>query len=131
MKTIALCMDKDGGLSFFGKRQSTDREVRAKLLQMTDKLLVDEYTAGQFSEDQDISKIVVTNNWKIVPDAFVFIERDDIPEDTDTLIIFNWHRKYAADRRFNFDLSGWKRVKKEDFKGYSHDKITMEIYKKC
>lgn len=128
MKTVALCLDKDGGLSFFGKRQSTDREVRRRLLEMASPLYVDEYTATQFREDGDISNLKIDNNWKNIPDAFVFIERDDIPDDAGRIIIFNWHRKYAADRKLNFDFTGWKKVQKEDFAGYAHEKITMEVF---
>lgn len=130
MKTVALCTDKDGGLTFFGKRQSTDKEVRKRLLEMASPLYVDEYTATQFIEDNDTSNLKIDNNWRDIPEAFVFIEKDDIPDDANRIIIFNWHRKYAADRKLNFDFKGWKKVKKEDFAGYAHEKITMEVYEK-
>lgn len=129
MKTIALCTDKDGGLTFFSNRQSSDREVRHRLLEMASPLYVDEYTATQFRDD-DRTNLKVDNNWKDIPDAFVFIERADIPEDTGKIIIFRWHKKFAADRFLHFDFTGWKRVKKEDFEGYAHEKVTMEVYEK-
>ena len=81
MKTIALCIDKENGRSFYGRRTSSDREVRKRLLDMCDTLHVDSYTAAQFT-----------------------------------------------DRFLDFRFSGWRKVKKEDFEGYAHPKVTMNIW---
>ena len=36
----------------------------------------------------------------------------------------------SGDKYFDFDLEGFKRIKKEDFVGNSHKKITLEIYRR-
>lgn len=133
MKTIALCVDKENGRLLFGKRTSEDREVRKKLLSMTERITVDEYTASQFREEDapDVhSRLDVMEHPEKITEGFAFLEKQDIPPDADRIIIFNWNRKYPADRWFDFSFSGWRKVKKEDFEGYSHPKITMEIWER-
>ena len=91
MKTIALCIDKENGRSFYGRRTSSDREVRKRLLDMCDTLYVDSYTAAQFMEDYGKEKLRVV---------------------------------------LNFRFSGWRKVKKEDFPGYAHEKVTMNVWER-
>ena len=43
--TIIICLDKNNGYQFGGKRQSTDRELRKKILELADEIRCDEYTA--------------------------------------------------------------------------------------
>ena len=40
------------------------------------------------------------------------------------IIVFWWNRK------FDLDLSKWNKVSEEEFAGYSHEKITKEVYEK-
>ena len=46
------------------------------------------------------------------------------------IIVFWWNRHYPSDRKFDLDLSKWNKVSKEEFAGYSHEKITKEVYEK-
>ena len=45
-------------------------------------------------------------------------------------VVFKWNRTYPGDTFFDVTLPGsnWTLTEKEDFKGYSHDPITMEVY---
>ena len=45
-------------------------------------------------------------------------------------IVFWWNRHYPPDRKFDLDLSKWNKVSEEEFAGYSHEKITKEVYEK-
>lgn len=130
MKIIALCVDKDNGRLFCGQRTSCDKEVRRRLLDMCEKLYLDSYSARQFSEDNCKEKLVIVDSPASVSDGFVFIEKEDIPDDADQIIVFNWNRKYPADKWLDFSFSGWHKTKKEDFEGYSHPKVTMHIWKR-
>lgn len=130
MKTIALCIDKENGRSFYGRRTSSDREVRKKLLDMTDTLYVDAYTAAQFTEDYGKKKLKVVDDPAGIDEGTAFIELQDIPEDADRIIIFQWPKKYPADRFLDFRLSGWRKVKKEEFPGYAHEKVTMNVWER-
>ena len=46
------------------------------------------------------------------------------------LIVFKWNREYPSDFSLDIDLSQWSLISTTDFKGNSHEKITMEVYKK-
>ena len=43
---------------------------------------------------------------------------------------FKWNTKYPADMYFDIDLNRFQLVVTKDFQGNSHNKITMEIYKR-
>ena len=47
---IIVCVDKNNGMSFCGKRQSQDRVLRERVLEMTNgsRLLMNSYSAKQF-----------------------------------------------------------------------------------
>ena len=62
----------------------------------------------------------------------MMVENAEIPADkVDEIYLFQWNRDYPADVYFSLDLnSDYKKIKTEDFAGYSHEKITLEIYQK-
>lgn len=66
-------------------------------------------------------------------DAICFVEDQDVtpylPE-IDTIILFHGTGIILADFFFTVDLSEWNRIHQEEFAGKSHEKITMEVYKK-
>ena len=53
-------------------------------------------------------------------------------EKVSEIILCNWNRRYQADKVFDIDLksNGFKKVASEDIKGSSHEKITIETYRK-
>ncbi len=131
---IIVCIDKNGGMMFGGRRQSRDEQVILKILDITShaNLLMSEYSFSMFKKQPNI---VVNNNFISMAQStdFCFIEDKDIPnQDIEDIIIFHWNRDYPADKYFDFDFkqNGYKRIEKEDFKGTSHDKITLEIYRR-
>lgn len=130
MKTVAICIDKRNGRMFYGKRTSTDEEVRHRLLSMPDKLYVDEYTAKQFTDNDNKEKLVITEHPESIDDGMAFLEKQDIPGDADRIIIFRWDKRYPADKFFDFRFDGWRKIKKDEFPGHAHEKVEMEIWEK-
>lgn len=129
---LAFCIDKEKGLSFFNKRLSLDRLLIEKLISLSNenKIYLNSYTASQFKNKDNL---VIDNDFlnKAGKNDICFLECVEIPiEKADELIIFNFNRVYPKDLYFNNDLSGFNRVLKEDFKGSSHNKITLEIYRR-
>ncbi len=129
---IILCIDKNGGMSFCGKRQSQDRVLREKIFEISSagRLLMNSYSAKQFENNEGIVVDEVFLNNANQGD-FCFVEDKEISaENVEAFYVFNWNRKYPADLFFNVDLKaeGFKKIKKEEFQGNSHDKITLEIY---
>ena len=67
---LAVCVDDKLGMLFNKRRQSKDRELRKDLLSLTDQTLwVNEYTAKQFTEDEQM--------WLNIREDYL----DDIGED--------------------------------------------------
>jgi len=131
---IVVCVDKSNGMLFNNRRQSHDKEVTTKIIELTSKsrLLMSEYSAQIFPK---YSHIIADNNFlaQAQPGDFCFIEDTKIPtENIEDIYIFNWNRDYPADKHFDFDLktNGYKKSKKIEFAGNSHKKITLEIYRR-
>ena len=132
---IIVCVDKKNGMMFNGRRQSQDKVLRSKVMELCSgaRLLMSEYSGLQFSEYSDI---IITDDFLQQAGAgdYCFIEDGDVPapENVESVVVFHWNRVYPADRTFVFDFkaNGFKRVLKEDFAGSSHEKITVEIYKR-
>lgn len=131
---IAICVDKSGGVLFSGRRLSQDSVLRDKLLEMvTDGYLrMNEYSAKQFEENK---KIIISEDFLLSANEndICFIENVNVPIDEVTEIyLFNWNRDYPADTYFEFNLKelNFKRIRKEDFVGSSHKKITLEVYRR-
>ena len=131
---IAICVDKSGGILFGGRRLSQDSELRKKLIELVGngKLLMNEYSAKQFDSNE---KLQVSEDFLLSAgeNDICFIENTDVPiNDGSVIYLFNWNRDYPADTYFEFDskASGFKKIKKEDFVGSSHKKITLEVYRR-
>ncbi len=130
MKLI-FCVEKSKGIMFFGKRVSKDSVLNKRLLEIigTDKLWVSEYSSSLF-ENATVDNDYVA---KAAEGDYCFVEdRGYSLESTNEIILCHWNRKYPADKFFDIDLaaSGFKRVSHENIVGSSHDKITIEIYKR-
>ncbi len=129
---IIVCIDKNNGMAFMGKRQSQDCVLRKKILEITKgaRLLMNPYSAKQF---ENIEDIIVDEDFFVNANQgdFCFVEDKEITtENVESFYIFSWNRKYPGDLFFEIDLKaeGFKKIKKEEFQGNSHDKITLEIY---
>lgn len=135
MKLI-LCVDEQGGLAFHARRQSQDRTVRKDLLQLCSShvLWVTPYTARQFDiAEQDLLMITETGFDHIPQDAYCFLENiDPLPYMTDAteIVLYHWNRVYPSDQRLILPLVGWHCIEQIEFAGFSHEKITREVYKR-
>lgn len=132
MKLI-ICLEKDKGMMFFGKRHSQDRNLRKKLIEMTagHKLWMSNYSAKQFTE---YSSIIVDDDYmnKAEFDDYCFVEDKAYRTDgVSEIVLCHWNRKYPSDKFFEIDLKkeGFKKESSEDIKGSSHEKITIEVWR--
>ena len=131
---LCLCIDKNNGIMFFGKRLSQDKIQRAEMLNLIGKsnLWVSEYSAPLFD---GVENLIVDDNYmsKAPKDDYCFVEDKEIDlTDCSTIVIYNWNRHYPADKFFLFNIKqeGFRLVSSRDFVGFSHEKITEKIYER-
>lgn len=90
------------------------------------------YSAKIFPED---NRIAVSENY--LEEAGVqdlcFVEKEPLAtyfDKIDECIVFKWNRVYPADQHLDIDISKMTKVQEEEFVGFSHEKITMEVYER-
>lgn len=133
MKLI-FCIDNKNGMMFFGKRQSQDSLLRKWIVEHSvgGKLWMSSYSAKQFNDH--VGYIVDDNYMQNASSGdYCFIEdKGYVLDKVSEIILCKWNRRYQADKVFSIDLktNGFKKVASEDIKGSSHEKITIETYKR-
>lgn len=133
---VILCVDNNNGMMFNHRRQSQDKKLREHLLDMISphKLWMNSYS-GELFADTESTRLYINDFFldKIRSGDYCFIENVDISsykEHIEKIVLFKWNRSYPADTFLPIDLGEWALEGSEDFAGYSHDKITKEIYRK-
>lgn len=133
---IILCIDDNNGMMFHHRRQSQDRLLREQLLQSIgkNKLWMSAYSKNQFA-DIHAPQIIADDNFpeKAGDGDYCFVEDRDICGCIDKIqkiILYKWNRRYPADTFFTLDIRKWTLEESEDFAGYSHEKITKEVYRR-
>lgn len=133
---IIVCVDDNNGMLFNNRRQSQDRKLRERILNLTkgSKLYMNSYSYMQFLKDTNINSIIVDEDFltKASNTDYCFIENTSLAsykDKIDKAIIYKWNRSYPSDVELDISINDtWKLIEKNDFKGFSHDKITEEIY---
>lgn len=134
---LICTVDDFMGLSFHDRRQSSDRYVTDRILSITKNgtLWVSHYSSSLFQDIQNLNQLNIDDNCMLeaAPGEYCFIEKTDpafAEKWIETLILFRWNRKYPADTYFTMQMDyKWVLSETADFSGYSHEKITMEVYK--
>lgn len=131
---LIVCVDKKNGMMFNKRRQSQDRVVREKILAHAaeSKLWMSGYSAKQFTDGGNftVDEDCVT---KAGVGEYCFVEDKDFSlENCEQVILYHWNRQYPGDKFFKEDLiaNGYQKVSETEFPGYSHEKITEQIYRK-
>lgn len=131
---VIVCLDDRCGMAFHHRRQSRDRLVVEDLLQQTRgrRLLIEPYSAPLFAETGKAPVVDGDFLSSARDDDYCFVEKhrlEPVLSKIKRIVIYRWNRIYPADFYFDVDLSkGWNRISAKDFAGYSHEKITKEIY---
>lgn len=134
---IIVAVDDDLGMMFNHRRQSQDKKVREKIIELSKKsvLWMDAYSYKQFIENQDYIKVSESFLDDAKDGEFCFVEDRDISDyksKLEELILFKWNRKYPGDMHLEYlpEKYSMKCIRSEEFQGNSHEKITMEVWKK-
>lgn len=126
MKLI-VCVSNNNGMMFNQRRQSRDKILIKKIVEMTSgQLIVHPYSKTLFTENVEICENPFVSNNK-----YVFIEDPSLIKKEmvfDEIIICKWNRDYPSDQYFDYNMKNYKLVDKKDIVGNSHEEITIEKY---
>lgn len=133
---VIVCVDDRLGMMFHNRRQSQDRQLRKRILQLCSGTLLwmNSYSYKLY-EDEEKHSICVDEDFlsKAQEGEFCFVESSLLKpyeDKIEQLIVFRWNRHYPADFYLDLNLENWEKESEEEFQGSSHDKITQEIYTK-
>ena len=131
-----VCVDDKGGVCFHNRRQSQDRVLREYLLSRIGDapLHLSAYSAKQFAE-VPAERLQVSDNPLAAckQGEYCFVEGQALSawaEQLEAVVVFRWNRAYPADTHLDLDLDGghWTLADRQEFAGYSHEKITCDTY---
>ncbi len=136
MKLI-FCIDKINGMLLFGKRQSMDKYLNGRLLEIVgnSKLWVSEYTSSLFNNFENTENIIIDDDYiaKAEAEDYCFVENLDYNlENVSEVLLCHWNRRYQADKFLDIDTihSFFEKTASESMVGKSHEKITIETYRR-
>lgn len=132
--TVALCVDDKGGMTFLGRRQSSDRNLIDDLV----RYCKGDIYVNSFSEPlfigQDERVKVVDNPLEDAPSGSVcFIENLPLAghsESIEAIILYKWNRVYPSDKKVDIAFSDYRVTEFSQVRGSSHDVITRVILKR-
>ena len=130
---VIVCIDNLNGMLFNSRRQSRDRNQIADMFSLVNDapLYIQSFSAKLLA---DTSAVIKDDCLETAGNGtYCFIESSSIVNHIDrieNLVVYRWNRDYPADFYFDVDLSDWDCVDRVDFEGFSHEKITREIYRK-
>ena len=131
---LAFCIDNQGGLTFFGKRLSRDHALIRTLQELcpTERILFSPQSQLLFEENE---RFIASDSYLTMATEgdICWVEFDEIPlEKAEEVLLFCWNRKYPADRFFQRVRleESFVKTKFLQFQGSSHDKITLEIFRR-
>lgn len=134
---IIVCLDDYGGMLFNSRRQSRDRVLIDDVISTlgSDKLYISKYSEILFAEHE--GKYEIVDDFSCITDenCVCFIENVDVKpylDEISEVTVYNWNRVYPRDFVFDIDLEkeGFSLMSSYEFKGYSHENIRKEVYKR-
>jgi hypothetical protein len=129
---LLVCVDLDGGMAFAGRRQSRDRVLTRRILERTagGELWVNPASAPLFGDAPQL-RPAADFLARAGKGAFCFAEIDDpapYAGRMEQIVRWCWNRRYPSDLKCALPPDGWRLLETAEFAGFSHDKITEEVY---
>ena len=132
--TAVVCLDNEGGMTFFGKRQSRDGLLIADLCESVDGPIYMNSFSSHLFLDRPERAVISADPISDCPDGgVVFVENLPLAPSLDKvakIILYRWNRLYPSDKKIDVDLGLFERVSERDFKGSSHDRITRTLLRR-
>ena len=130
---VFVCVDDNDGMLFNNRRQSRDQKVVEKIREIVgkEKLWIKEFSKAMFEESVVVDDALLDQAGQ---DDYCFIENEHLSpyeEKIDVIYVFKWNRVYPADFKLDLHLEErYTMTSSEEFVGNSHDKITLEVWKR-
>ena len=129
---LIVVLDDRNGMLLNHRRQSRDRVLTDRILQISGgKLTIHPNSAELFAgKNADLTmaqeplSVAGAGDWCF----WEGFSNNAFSEKIERLVVYRWNRVYPSDRTFPLDISAMKLVSKANFAGYSHEKITEEVY---
>ena len=133
MKLI-VCVDETMGMMFNNRRQSRDGVLIEHILDLVDdkKIWITSFSESLFKFKTEYI-LFEERPIGIESGEFCFVENISpkaLEELVDEIILYNWNRKYPAEKYFDISLDNWILESEVEIKGSSHEKIIERIYKR-
>ena len=135
--TVIVCLEDRGGMLFNRRRLSRDRVLTANAVELAraegKRLSMCGFSEKLFEEYSSL--IDVDESFLDSGAEICFVENKALApylQLIDRLVIYRWNRTYPFDTAIDIDVSKepWRLLLREELAGYSHEKITKEIYVK-
>lgn len=134
---IIVCLDDKNGMMFNHRRQSRDRAVTDDVLTMAgnSRLFITPYSEKLFAERNGEYTVDENMLTEARAEDYCFVEDIELKPyigRVEEIVIYRWNRHYPADLYFDISLAeqGFKLASVSEFEGYSHEKITKEIFRR-
>ena len=130
MKVI-VCLEKKLGILFNHRRLSKDRKVVEDICKRTKRLYMSPFSEPLFCDAPIEICVDVQFLEKAHAGDVCFVENqllESYVDKIEELVVYQWNRSYPSDTKFDIPLQEWKKISEEDFVGFSHEKITRQVY---
>ena len=131
---IIVCADDRLGMMFHKRRLSRDRIVVNRIIELSGEtvLWMDPYSKSLFS-DMACDNFRTDSAFleKAGHGEYCFVENRSLRKyesEMESLIVCYWNRRYPADFYLDIPLTEWKEIARNEYPGYSHEKITEITY---
>ncbi|MEE3420705.1 MAG: ribonuclease Z [Lachnospiraceae bacterium] len=131
MKLI-LCLSDENGMMFNHRRESRDRVLIGRLLEVTGDgaICMKAYSVPLFPEGS--SRVRKIEDISQVGEEEYFFDEDTDPaafsSEVNEILLYRWNRSYPADVKCTMEFDAFSKTAAYDFAGSSHDCITEERY---
>ena len=125
---IIVCLDDNGGMLFNNRRQSRDRVVCEDVVKNLngEKLFVSPFSQILFENYKDC--VSVSEDF-LLNGTICFVENQSLSHcNADEVIVYRWNRIYPSDFYCDIDFSKYSLLQQTEFEGFSHEKITKQIF---
>ena len=135
---IILTVDDGWGTRFNNRRQSRDRALSARIVELSEGAVLWVHPSSLRLFPEPPAHLMADDDFtgKALPGDFCFVEDTALlpaPAQIEDFIVFHWNRRYPSDQQFDPALlsRGWALAETSEFPGHSHETITEERYRRA